>query len=92
MRNVSDALHDIRQLVSTLLKRPALRIVKPATFLRWHRQGFRLFWRWKSHPGRPALPKNLRSLIRRMALGQRVVARPVMGGWHHEYGLETRAA
>jgi transposase InsO family protein len=48
--------------------RPALRIVKPETFIRWHRQGFRLFWRWKSHPGRPALPKNLRSLIRRMAL------------------------
>ena len=48
--------------------RSALRIVKPETFTRWHRQGFRLFWRWKSHPGRPALPKDLRALIRRMAL------------------------
>src|SRR5215475_12305500 len=28
--------------------RSALRIVKPETFTRWHRQGFRLFWRWKS--------------------------------------------
>ena len=28
--------------------RSALRIVKPETFLCWHRQGFRLFWRWKS--------------------------------------------
>ena len=45
-----------------------LRIVKPETFTRWHRQGFRLFWRWKSQPGRPALPKDLRALIRRMAL------------------------
>jgi len=35
--------------------RSALRIVKPETFTCWHRQGFRLFWRWKSKPGRPAL-------------------------------------
>jgi putative transposase len=48
--------------------RSALRIVKPETFIHWHRQGFRLFWRWKSKPGRPALPKDLRALIRRMAL------------------------
>jgi transposase InsO family protein len=48
--------------------RPALRIVKPDTFTGWHRQGFRLFWRWKSKPGRPPLPKDLRALIRRMAL------------------------
>src|SRR5207249_8244443 len=33
--------------------RQALTVVQPATFIRWHRQGFRLFWRWKSHPGRP---------------------------------------
>ena len=48
--------------------RSALRIVKPETFIGWHRQGFRLFWRWKSKRGRPALPKDLRALIRRMAL------------------------
>jgi transposase InsO family protein len=48
--------------------RSALGIVKPETFIHWHRQGFRLFWRWKSKPGRPALPKDLRALIRRMAL------------------------
>ena len=33
--------------------RQALVIVQPQTFTRWHRQGFRLFWRWKSRPGRP---------------------------------------
>src|SRR5262249_759919 len=33
--------------------RQALVIVQPETFIRWHRQGFRLFWRWKSRPGRP---------------------------------------
>ena len=48
--------------------RSALRIVKPETFIAWHRQGFRWFWRWKSKPGRPALPKDLQALIRRMSL------------------------
>jgi transposase InsO family protein len=48
--------------------RRVLSIVKPETFIGWHRQGFRLFWRWKSKSGRPALPKDLRALIRRMAL------------------------
>ena len=47
--------------------RMALVVVKPHTLIRWHRKGFRLFWRWKSKPvGRPRLPKNLRELIRRM--------------------------
>ena len=46
----------------------ALAIVKPDTFVRWHRAGFRLFWRWKPrHVGRPPLPKNLRALIMTMA-------------------------
>jgi putative transposase len=45
----------------------ALTVVQPTTFIRWHRQGFRLFWRWRSHPGRPSLPMELRALIRRMA-------------------------
>jgi len=47
--------------------RQTLAVVQPATFTRWHRQGFRLFWRWKSHPGRPQIPNELRALIRRMA-------------------------
>ena len=48
--------------------RSALSIMTPETFTRWHRQGFRWFWRRKSKPGRPALPKDLQALIRRMAL------------------------
>jgi len=48
--------------------RRALGIVKPETFIGWHRQAYRLFWRWKSKPVRPALPKDLRALIRCMAL------------------------
>jgi transposase InsO family protein len=47
--------------------RRALVIVQPATLVRWHRQGFRLFWRWKSRPGRPRIPVELQALIRQMA-------------------------
>jgi putative transposase len=48
--------------------RDALVNVKPDTLLRWHRKGFRLFWRWKSKPtGKPRLPRDLRNLIRKMA-------------------------
>src|SRR5499433_3685636 len=47
--------------------REALAVVQPDTFLRWHRQGFRLFWGWKSTPGRPPIPADLQALIRRMA-------------------------
>ena len=38
--------------------RSALVLVKPETVLRWHRQGFRYFWRWKSR-GRPCLSPEL---------------------------------
>lgn len=47
--------------------RQALAVVQPATLIRWHRQGFRLCWRWKSAPGRPPIPPDLQALIRRMA-------------------------
>src|SRR5499427_4817429 len=47
--------------------RQALAIVQPETFIRWHQQGFRLFWRWKSRPGRPPIPPDLQALIRRLA-------------------------
>jgi putative transposase len=47
--------------------RRALVIVQPQTLTRWHRQGFRLFWRWTSHAGRPPIPIDLQALIRRMA-------------------------
>jgi putative transposase len=45
----------------------ALTNVTPRTFIGWHRAGFRLFWRWKSRPGRPRIPAELRALIRAMA-------------------------
>jgi transposase InsO family protein len=45
------------------------RVVQPATILRWHRCGFRAYWRWKSRarPGRPRVERELRDLIRRMS-------------------------
>ena len=46
--------------------RSALVVVQPATMVRWHRAGWRLFWRMKSRPGRPPIPRELRLLIRRM--------------------------
>jgi hypothetical protein len=47
--------------------RDALVVVKPETFIKWHRTAFRMFWRWKSRKrGRPPLPRNIRELIREM--------------------------
>jgi putative transposase len=47
--------------------RDALVIVKPATFVKWHRTAFRRFWRWKSRKrGRPPLPASLREQIREL--------------------------
>jgi len=44
-------------------------VVRPDTILRWHRAGFRCYWRWKSRgrPGRPRVSPELRELIRRMS-------------------------
>jgi putative transposase len=41
--------------------------VQLATVVRWHREGFRLYWQWKSRGGRPALRQNVRALVRRIA-------------------------
>jgi hypothetical protein len=56
--------------------RSALSIVQPETVLRWHRAGFRAYWRWKSRRrvGRPAVSAEVRQLIRAMS-----VANPLWG-------------
>ncbi len=65
--------NDGTRLVFVLLSRffawkDALVIVKPETLIRWHRKGFRLFWRWKSKErGRPRLPLELQRIILQMA-------------------------
>src|SRR6266404_3126402 len=47
----------------------ALAIVKPDTIIRWHRAGFRAYWRWKSRRrgGRPTVPTDIRKLIHEMS-------------------------
>jgi hypothetical protein len=49
--------------------RCVLLIVQPDTVIRWHRQGFQLYWRWKSRSklGRPQIDAEVRELIRRMS-------------------------
>ncbi|HYW79727.1 MAG TPA: hypothetical protein VE890_09130 [Thermoguttaceae bacterium] len=50
--------------------RSALAIVQPETVIRWHRQGFQLFWRWNSQrgtPGHPPIAREIRDLIRQMS-------------------------
>ena len=44
-------------------------VVQPETILRWHRAGFKVFWRWKSRnrAGRPKIDRDLRDLIQRMS-------------------------
>jgi hypothetical protein len=44
----------------------ALVVVRPETMIRWHRAGWKLFWRLKSRPGRLPIPKQVQALIRRM--------------------------
>ncbi len=49
--------------------RQHLRVVQPATVLRWHRKGWRLYWTWKSRTrfGRPRLNDELKALIARIS-------------------------
>jgi putative transposase len=65
---LTDAARFSLVLWSRLLNwRAALMIVKPETLVGWHRQGFKLFWRWKSRFGRQRIPENLRRLRARLA-------------------------
>src|SRR5215831_11533939 len=57
----------LAQLARFFEWRSVLTVVKPDT-IRWHRRGFRLFWKWKSQPsGRPRVPRDVRKLIVEMA-------------------------
>src|SRR5215203_2150004 len=63
-RRADDALRITLVTLARLIDwRSVLTIVKPDTLIRWHRKGFRLFWRWKSKArGRPPLPVDVRGL------------------------------
>jgi hypothetical protein len=49
-------------------------LVKPTTVVQWHRQGFRLYWRWRSlQLGRPEMSTEIRDLIRRECLNHVII-------------------
>jgi putative transposase len=51
----------------------AMVLVKPVTVVQWHRRGFRLYWRWRSRRlGRPKMSAEIRDLIRKMSLANRL--------------------
>jgi hypothetical protein len=69
----------------------ALLIVKPETVIRWHRTGFRLFWRWKSRSrgGRPKVPLEIRQLIRNMSLANPLWGAPRIHGELLKHGINV---
>src|SRR6266480_6958004 len=60
----------------------ALAIVKPDTIIRWHRAGFKAYWRWKSRRrgGRPTLPPDIRKLIHEMSIANPLWGAPRIHG------------
>ena len=66
------------------------RVVQPDTILRWHRAGFRAYWRWKSRsrPGRPRVSPELRDLIRRMSRENPLWGAPRIHGELLKLGFE----
>ncbi len=69
----------------------ALKIVKPETLIRWHRTGFRCYWRWKSRPrgGRPRTPTEIRLLIRQMSIANPLWGAPRIHGELLKLGIDV---
>jgi transposase InsO family protein len=71
--------------------RDSIRIIKPETIVRWHRAGFRAYWRWKSRSagGRPAVDANIRNLIREMSIANPLWGAPRIHGELLKLGIEV---
>jgi transposase InsO family protein len=69
----------------------ALTVIQPETLLRWHRAGFRRYWRWKSRSrgGRPLIEADLRALIRRMSIENPLWGAPRIHGELLKLGFEV---
>src|SRR6478672_9741026 len=69
----------------------ALKIVRPETVIRWHRAGFRAYWRWKSRPrgGRPKTPLEIRQLISRDQSRQPIWGAPRIHGELLKLGIDV---
>src|SRR5262245_9936547 len=67
-----------------------LTIIRPETLVRWHRAGFRCYWRWKSRPrgGPPQIETKLRALIRRMSTENPLWGAPRIHGELLKLGFE----
>jgi transposase InsO family protein len=67
-----------------------LTVIRPETLVRWHRAGFRCYWRWKSRPlgGRPQIETGLRALIRRMSIENPLWGAPRIHGELLKLGFE----
>jgi hypothetical protein len=68
-----------------------LTIIRPETLVRWHRAGFRGYWRWTSRPqgGRPQIHTELRALIRRMSVENPLWCAPRIHGELIKLGFEV---
>ena len=71
--------------------RQVLTIVRPETLIRWHRLGFRCYWRWKSRSrgGRPRIESELRALIRRISIENPLWGAPRIHGELLKLGFEV---
>src|ERR1700751_5526507 len=69
----------------------AITIIRPETLVRWHRAGFRRYWRWKSPSlaGRPQIDADLRALIRRMSSENPLWGAPRIHGELLKLGFEA---
>ena len=68
-----------------------VKILKPETIIRWHRAGFRAWWRWKSRPrgGRPRTPDEIRQLIREMSVANPLWGAPRIHGELLKLGMDV---
>jgi putative transposase len=74
--------------------RQMLYLVTPDTVVRWHREGFRYRWRWKSRRrvGRPTIAPEIRALIRRMSSANQLLGAPRIHGELLKLGIEVSQA
>jgi transposase InsO family protein len=82
-------LVQLYRLLPSILQ--ALTIIRPETLVRWHRAGFRSYWRWKSgsRGGRPRIDSDLRALIKKMSMENPLWGAPRIHGELLKLGFEV---
>jgi transposase InsO family protein len=91
------ALSNVDRLLFVLLFRlvpttlDALTVIRPDTVIRWHRAGFRAYWRWRSRPrgGRPRTHPDIRQLIRDMSIANPLWGAPRIHGELLKLGIDV---